>query len=62
MNSKATGSSSLPIDDNENASWDGGAAVAAIKDWASSDGNINFSKYGRGFAWHDSSGGDKQSN
>jgi uncharacterized protein len=48
------GSKSLPTDSSD--SWDGAAAKANIKKWASdADGNIDFSKYKKGFVYQNSS-------
>lgn len=53
-------SSDLPIAPKDTA-WDSGAAIKAIKKWASNDdGDIDFSKYRKCFMWVDGSGGDKQ--
>lgn len=53
-------SHSTPI---KQGSWDGGAARTSLARWASSDGSgdkeqMNWGKYGRGFAWVDSEKAD----
>lgn len=53
-------SSNLPLADKDQT-WDKGAAVKAVKDWASNDdGEIDFSKYKKAFMWVNSAAGDKQ--
>lgn len=52
-------SSDLPLAD-KGTTWDKGAAVKAVKAWATSDGNIDFSKYKKAFMWVSDGGGDKQ--
>lgn len=60
MQTKGAISSSLPLAD-KGASWDSGAAIAAVKKWASNDdGDIDFSKYKKAFMWVEGGGGDKQ--
>lgn len=54
-------SSSLPIDDDKDTSWDSGKAIANIKKWATGDGDeIDFSKYKKAFLWCDPDNDDKQ--
>lgn len=58
---KSAINSNLPINDDENASWDSGAAIKNVKAWASdSDGNIDFDKYRKAFFWVDPEQADKQ--
>jgi hypothetical protein len=53
-------SSSLPLADKGTA-WDKGAAVSAVKKWASNaDGEIDFGKYKKAFMWVADGAGDKQ--
>ncbi len=41
--------------------WDSGAAIKAVKEWASNtDGEIDFAKYKKAFMWVDSAEADKQ--
>lgn len=45
----------------EDTDWDGGAAVKAVKEWASNaDGDIDFTKYRKAFFWVDPAEADKQ--
>lgn len=50
----------IPIDENKDTSWDSGAAIARVKEYAMNDGNIDFSKYRKAFMFVEDSGGDKQ--
>lgn len=53
-------STDLPTAD-EDTVWDSGAAVKAVKAWASDDqGNIDFKKYRKAFFWVDPANADKQ--
>jgi len=48
--------SNLPIDADLERSWDLGAAIKRVKDWATSDGKIDFTKYSKAFLWMDGEG------
>ena len=54
---KGTGSSSLPTSDNGN--WDGNAAVMHMREAAGGEDSMDWSKYGRGFAYIDTANKEK---
>lgn len=39
-------------------SWDASAAEARVREWATSDGEVDWSKYAKAFAWYDESKAD----
>ena len=47
-----------PADDDKN--WDGAAAVAQVKAWATTDGEIDWAKYRQAFAWYDETKADTE--
>ncbi len=51
--------SNLPIDADLERSWDLGSAIKRVKDWATSDGKIDYQKYSKAFLWIEGEG-DKQ--
>ena len=55
---KASGSMDLPLG-NRDDEWDASAAEGRVRTWASSDGNVDWEKYGKAFFYVDASAPDK---